>query len=157
VLTFPVYLIRAFFERKNSPGKTEVIYTGRASCVECHKKEDDLWLQSDHHMAMDIATEKSVLGNFNNFNFKHKGLTHRMFRKDGKFYINTNGPGGKFADFEITYTFGYKPLQQYLVPFEGGKLQCLPIAWDSEKNKWFHLGDTVYKDQEVKPDRKSVV
>ena len=43
-------------------------------------------------------------------------------------------------------------LQQYLVPFEGGKLQCLPIAWDTEKKRWFHLGDTVYKGQDIKPD-----
>ena len=34
------------------------------------------------------------------------------------------------GEFEITYTFGYFPLQQYLVPFPGGRKQCLPIAWD---------------------------
>ena len=101
---------------------------------------------------MDTASVKTVLGNFNNYEYKHNGLTHRMFRKDGKFYVNTQGPGGKFADFQVAYTFGFTPLQQYLVPFEGGKLQCLPIAWDTEKKKWFHLGDTVYKDQNIKPD-----
>ena len=31
----------------------------------------------------------------------------------------------------MKYTFGVYPLQQYLVPFPGGRLQALGIAWDS--------------------------
>jgi tetratricopeptide (TPR) repeat protein len=42
-------------------------------------------------------------------------------------------------DFEITHTFGWYPLQQYLVPFDGGRLQCLPIAWDARNQKWYDL------------------
>jgi tetratricopeptide (TPR) repeat protein len=152
VLAFPAYLIRIYFERSGPDTKTGLFYTGRASCVECHKKEDDLWAGSHHDLAMDSATASTVLGNFDNYEFRHNGQSHRMFRKEGKFYINTNGPDGKFGDFQIAYTFGYTPLQQYLVPFEGGKLQCLPIAWDTEKKRWFHLGDTVYSGQSIKPD-----
>jgi tetratricopeptide (TPR) repeat protein len=152
VLAFPVYLVRIYFERSRPEISSGPNYTGRASCIECHKREDDLWKGSHHDMAMDTALAETVLGNFENFVFRHNGQTHRMFRKDGKFYINTNGPDGKFGDFQIAYTFGYTPLQQYLIPFDGGKLQCLPIAWDTEKKRWFHLGDTVYNDQDIKPD-----
>jgi len=152
VLAFPLYIVRTSFERSSPEIQNGPFYTGRASCIECHKKEDDLWKGSHHDMAMDTATEKTVLGNFENFEYRHNGKTHRMFRKDGKFFINTNGPDGKFGDFQITYTFGYTPLQQYLVPFDDGKLQCLPIAWDTEKKRWFHLGDTVYAGQDIKPD-----
>jgi tetratricopeptide (TPR) repeat protein len=101
---------------------------------------------------MDTATSASVLGNFENYEFRHKGQIHRMFTKEGKYFINTNGAVGKYGDFQIAYTFGYTPLQQYLVPFEGGKLQCLPIAWDTENKRWFHLADTVYSGQDIKPD-----
>ena len=125
---------------------------GRNSCIECHKKENDLWLGSHHDLAMDVANDTTVLGDFNNHEFRHKGKTHRMFRKDGGFYINTEGPTGAFEDFQVTHTFGYTPLQQYLVPFEGGRMQCLPIAWDTERGKWFHLGDTVYAGQDIRPD-----
>ncbi len=152
VLAFPAYLARMAFERSRPAIQTGPFFTGRVSCIECHKKEDDLWVGSHHDLAMDTASSSTVLGNFDNYEYSHKGQTHRMFRKDGKFYINTSGPGGKFGDFRIAYTFGYTPLQQYLVPFEGGKLQCLPIAWDTEKKRWFHLGDTVYKGQDIKPD-----
>jgi len=152
VLAFPIYMVRMAFADSDNIEPTGPQFVGRTTCIECHKKENDLWLGSHHDMAMDSATDKTVLGNFNNFEFKHKGLTHRMFRKDGRFFVNTQGPGGKFADFQITYTFGYTPLQQYLVPFEGGKLQCLPIAWDTEKKQWFHLGDAVYNGQDLKSD-----
>lgn len=152
VLAFPAYIIRIVIERSKPVIHAGPSYTGRASCIECHKKEDDLWKGSHHDLAMDTATTATVLGNFDNFEFRHNGKVHRMFMKDGKFFINTNGPGGTFADFQITYTFGYTPLQQYLVPFEDGKLQCLPIAWDTEKKRWFHLGDTVYAGQDIKPD-----
>lgn len=152
VIAFPVYIIRVEIERTGPVHTSEPTYTGRSSCIECHKKEDDLWVGSHHDMAMDSATTETVLGDFNNFEYIHNGLTHRMFRKEGKFYVNTQGPEGKFADFEIAYTFGFTPLQQYLVPFDGGKLQCLPIAWDTDKKKWFHLGDTVYGNQNIKPD-----
>jgi Flp pilus assembly protein TadD len=152
VLAFPVYTIRMIIEKSKAPVESGALFVGRQTCIECHKKEDDLWLGSHHDLAMDSATDRTVLGNFNNYEFRHKGLTHRMFRKGDRFYVNTEGPTGKFEDFEITFTFGYTPLQQYLVPFEGGRLQCLPIAWDTERKKWFHLGDTVYAGQPIKPD-----
>ena len=152
VLAFPAYLARIAYERSKPSINTGPFYTGRASCIECHKKEDDLWKGSHHDLAMDTASAETVLGNFENFEYRHRGQTHRMFRKDGKYYINTNGSDGKFSDFQIAYTFGYTPLQQYLIPFEGGRLQCLPIAWDTEKKRWFHLADTVYKGQDIKPD-----
>jgi Tfp pilus assembly protein PilF len=152
VLAYPAYIVRVALEKQKAPIQAGPHFVGRTSCIECHKKEDDLWVGSHHDRAMDSATEKTVLGNFNNVEYKHNGLTHRMFRRNGKFYVNTQGPGGQFADFQIVYTFGFTPLQQYLVPFDGGRLQCLPIAWDTEHKKWFHLGDTVYSGQHIKPD-----
>jgi len=50
-------------------------------------------------------------------------------------------------EFEISHTFGWYPLQQYLVPFPGGRLQCLPLAWDVKKKKWYHL----YPDEPLDP------
>ena len=61
----------------------------------------------------------------------HYGVRSRFFRKDGKFFVETDGPDGKLGAFEIKYTFGLDPLQQYLVEFPDGRLQALSIAWDS--------------------------
>ena len=151
VAAFPIYLLRTAPERQGKGQEPGPSFTGAVTCIECHKKEYDLWRGSHHDLAMDIATDSSVLGDFNNFEFRHRGEVHRFFRKGEKFFVNTEGPTGKFEDFEVAYPFGYTPLQQYLVPFDGGRLQCLPIAWDTERSRWFHMGDTVYTDEEVGP------
>ena len=59
-------------------------------------------------------------------------------------FVHTDGADGKLADFEIKYTFGVEPLQQYLVEFPDGRLQALSIAWDTRPKerggqRWFHL------------------
>ncbi len=154
VLSVPVYLVK-YHLLEQAWQKTADInratFVGREQCVECHKKEYDLWRDSDHDLAMDVASDSSVLGNFNNATFEHNGFTSRFYRKDDKFYVYTQGPDGKAGDFQITYTFGVRPLQQYLVPFEKGRLQCLPIAWDTERKRWFDLAGMVYTEERPDP------
>jgi tetratricopeptide (TPR) repeat protein len=96
---------------------------------------------------MEAAHEKAVLGDFNNVLFEAHGVTSRFYKKDGKFFVFTQGPEGRMGDFEVSHTFGWFPLQQYLVPFPGGRLQCLPIAWDVRKKTWYHL----YPEEPVDP------
>jgi predicted CXXCH cytochrome family protein len=123
-------------------------FVGRQECRSCHQAEYDTWLNSDHDKAMDAATDSTVLGDFNDVEFTSKGVTSRFFRRDGKFFVHTAGPGGKMADFQITHTFGHDPLQQYLVPFPAGRFQCLTIAWDRDEGRWFDL----YPDTEIPSD-----
>ena len=93
---------------------------------------------------MQEAAESTVLGNFDDARHKYLGVESRFFRRDGKFMVRTDGPDGKLADFEIKYTFGVTPLQQYLIEFPGGRLQVLSVAWDARPKsaggqRWFHL------------------
>lgn len=127
-------------------------FSGSSTCIECHEKEYHLWLDSDHDNAMDTAIASTVLGNFDNTTFERNGFTSKFYKKDGKFFVHTLGPEGIPGDFQIAYTFGVRPLQQYLIPFENGRFQCLQITWDTEKQQWYHLSDSVYKDQEILPD-----
>jgi predicted CXXCH cytochrome family protein len=127
-------------------------FVGGHTCLECHETEYQSWTGSDHDNAMDTAIASSVLGDFNNAEFERNGFTSRFYTKDGKYFVHTRGPGGVPGDFQIAYTFGVKPLQQYLIPFEDGRLQCLPITWDTERKRWYHLADSVYKGQEIHPD-----
>jgi Tfp pilus assembly protein PilF len=93
------------------------------------------------------ATEGTVLGDFDEATFEHFGIESRFYRKDTGFFVHTQGPDGKMGDYEVTHTFGWFPLQQYLVPFPGGRLQCLPIAWDVQQKEWYHL----YPDEPINP------
>jgi predicted CXXCH cytochrome family protein len=119
-------------------------YVGSKACVSCHEKQASEWQKSQHHDAMAPASEQSVLGNFNNAKFNYAGLTSTFFKRDGKFFANTEGRDGKLTDYEIKYTFGIAPLQQYLVKFPDGRIQALLTAWDARPKKdggqrWFHL------------------
>ena len=140
VLSLPVYY---FFEVKNLSdvviAEPAHAFVGSANCRDCHKQEYDRWDGSHHDQAMDVANETTVLGDFDNAEFKLHGITSRFYKKDDKFFVHTNGPGGEMGDFEITHTFGWFPLQQYLVPFPGGRLQTLHIAWDARQEQWFRV------------------
>ena len=150
VLSMPLYLLKQRLRPDGGElprGSETATFVGRDPCIECHREVYKKWQGSDHDKAMALADETSVLGDFNNTTFTHKGVTSRFFRKGGRFYVNTEGPGGEPGDFEVQYTFGHWPLQQYLVPFPGGRLQCLPIAWDVERKAWYHL----YPDETPRP------
>ena len=96
------------------------------------------------------ADERSVLGNFNHATFSNFGVTTTFLRRGTKFIVRTDGPDGALRDYQIKFTFGTYPLQQYLVPMPGGRLQALGIAWDSRSRKdggqrWFAL----YPDRKI--------
>jgi len=131
---------------------TKATFVGSSTCVECHETEYNSWQHSDHDNAMDTAIASTVLGDFNNAKFERNGFTSRFYIKDGKYFVYTQGPGGVPGDFQIAYTFGVRPLQQYLIPFEDGRYQCLQITWDTDKKEWYHLADSVYKDHKIMPD-----
>jgi tetratricopeptide (TPR) repeat protein len=139
---------------KTSPAPgAEATFVGSETCAGCHQAEARLWQGSQHQLAMAHATDKSVLGDFSDTTFDHFGVKSRFFRKDGKYLVETDGPDGKLAIFEIKYTFGLDPLQQYLIEFPDGRLQSLSIAWDSRPKEkggqhWFHL----YPNEEIRHD-----
>ena len=119
-------------------------YVGREQCRECHEKQYDLFTGSDHDQAMDFATVETVLGDFNNTTLTHLGITSEFYKRGGKYFVKTEGTNGEMAEYEVLYTFGIRPLQQYLVEFPGGAIQCLPLCWDTRPEdqggqRWFHI------------------
>jgi hypothetical protein len=130
------------------PENAKAAYVGRQTCAECHQQELKQWQGSHHDLAMDLATDETVLADFNNAKLEHHGITSTMFRKGGKFFVNTEGADGQMADFEVKWVFGVDPLQQYMVEFdrtpdmkpdEIGRVQVLRLSWDTHEKRWFHL------------------
>ena len=119
-------------------------YVGAKQCKNCHQQEYTLWQGSHHDMAMKHANKDSVSGNFNNVSLKLSEKKSRFFRKDKQYWVNIQGPDGKLHDYQIKYTFGFEPLQQYMVEFDDGRVQLIPFAWDSRSKqqggqRWFNL------------------
>ena len=127
-----------------TPLAANATFVGREACARCHAEEDRRWRGSHHDLAMQEANEKTVLGDFGNATFTHFGVTSTFFKRNGRFWVRTDGPDGKLHEYPIAYTFGIDPLQQYLIEFPGGRYQALNVCWDTRPKsrggqRWFHL------------------
>jgi len=135
------YLGRGSDEARPAP---DARFVGSAACANCHGPETAEWQRSQHRAAMADADERTVLGDFRDVAMTYAG-TRSVFRRSGnRFVVHTDGPDGKPKDFDIRYTFGVYPLQQYLIATDSGRLQALSIAWDARPKsvggqRWFHL------------------
>ena len=119
-------------------------FVGSERCASCHASQYAAWQTSQHAIAMQNATPATVLGRFDTTTFADSGVTSTFLRRGDRLVVNTRGPDGQYRDYEIRYTFGVYPLQQYLVEFPGGRLQALTVAWDSRPaaqggQRWFTL------------------
>lgn len=129
---------------RTPPSALPPTYVGKERCAQCHAAETEAWRKSHHAQAMQIANDTTVLGIFSDARFTKDGVDYSFFSKDGKYWVQTDGLDGKPKDFDLRYTFGIFPLQQYLVPFPNGRLQSFVVAWDSQSReqggqRWFHL------------------
>ncbi|HWN83140.1 MAG TPA: multiheme c-type cytochrome, partial [Candidatus Udaeobacter sp.] len=128
------------------PSEVAAGYVGRETCATCHQAEAERWRGSDHDLAMQVADEHTMLGNFEGEGAKqkHYGVTSTFSKRGNRYHVETDGPDGKLHTYPIAYTFGVRPLQQYLIEFPGGRYQALSVSWDSRPaaeggQRWFHL------------------
>ena len=134
----------------STPPPVGATYVGAEACAACHRADYDAWRTSQHADAMRPADDASVKGRFDGRQLRDGDVVSTMFQRDGHRWVRTDGPGGALNDFEVNYTFGVFPLQQYLVGLPDGRVQALPIAWDTRPSsdggqRWFHL----YADQHL--------
>ncbi|OJY25236.1 MAG: hypothetical protein BGO98_03660 [Myxococcales bacterium 68-20] len=119
-------------------------FVGAERCAGCHTEQTRTWRGSDHAHAMKIAGSTSIAGDFEDRTYSYAGTTSSFRRIGDRYEVATDGADGGLATFPVTFSFGERPLQQYLVPFGNGRLQALPIAWDTRPKKeggqrWFHV------------------
>jgi len=112
VASCPIHLVRESLRKPaaKSPSAAEATFVGRKWCARCHEKAAKAWTGSHHDLAMTEATEATVLGDFSGVVFEGDGMKARFHRESGKFLIDTDGPDGKPAVYEVAYTFGWDPL-----------------------------------------------
>src|SRR6185295_16775764 len=126
-----------------SPPVERATFVGAEACASCHRLEAERWRESNHAHAMEKPSSATVKAPFAGETFSLRDETTTFSQRDGRYRIRTDGPGGVVGDFDVAYTFGTSPLQQYLVAMPGGRLQSLGIAWDARPapagQRWYHL------------------
>lgn len=100
---------------------------------------------------MQVPTPEAVLGDFEKRAFSHRGESTRFSRDGAAYRVEALGvtraagvarPGRR--SFEVKYTFGVTPLQQYLLDVGDGHLQALTVAYDTRSKdqggqRWYQL------------------
>ena len=137
-------LFLAAFCVQNAFSQEDAGFVGTEICATCHKAEFAAWQNSHHDLAMQEPTPESVLGDFDDATFSYHGAVTTFSKVNDEYWVTTEGPEGVPERFPVRYVFGVYPLQQYLLPLEGGRLQALTIAWDSRPKeeggqRWYHL------------------
>jgi Flp pilus assembly protein TadD len=124
-------------------GSAAAVFVGTAACSPCHEAETTRWRTSMHARAMETPSQTSVEAPFSGETFALHGVTSTFSRRDGRFVARTDGPDGNVQDFDVAYTFGVYPLQQYLLALPGGRFQTLGITWDARPapagQRWYHM------------------
>ena len=116
LLSPALYLLKAqTVEPLPTAGPVE--FVGSEKCKKCHETAYNKWTGSHHDLAMDVANDTTVLGDFNDVSYTdpYNKVTSRFYRKSDKYFVQTEGPDGQPGEFEITHTFGFYPLQSNMV------------------------------------------
>lgn len=145
-------LVVAFAACGGQPSNERAEFVGRRVCARCHAEQERAWRGSHHDLAMQEATAETVLGDFDDARFEHRGEVTTFYREGDRFLVRAVGADGRRHDYEVAYTFGVEPLQQYLVRLPGGRLQALTVCWDSRPRaqggqRWFSL----YPEETIRP------
>src|ERR1035437_4500151 len=148
IIVYSACLMSAPVRAQNDAAK----YVGVEVCAGCHQTQAERWKTSHHALAMEKATPATVLGDFSGVSIEDFGVVTTFSRVGDKFMVRTDGPDGSLHDYEIAYTFGIDPLQQYLIGFPDGRYQMLGLAWDTRPKaeggkRWFHL----YPNEKLQP------
>ncbi len=113
-------------------------FAGSVSCRECHERFYQLWSNSRHGLAMqpynaDFAKKNLTL------QAKELKIGKTSYRADiaGETgWILEKGPKGQ-KKYKIEHALGGKNVYYFLTPFQRGRLQTLPLAYDVKKKEWF--------------------
>ena len=113
-------------------------YVGSAACQSCHPQNHATWHDSYHRTMTQVATEKSVIGNFNNVRLSGKDLNVRLFRQGNQFLVEMNLSNPRFTGvYPVVMTTGSHNRQAYwLASSPNSPPMILPWMFLRAEQKW---------------------
>jgi Tfp pilus assembly protein PilF len=134
-----IWSVSVLSVESSSSGRTQSkALTGSASCRQCHERFYKLWAPSHHGLAMQPYTDDFAEANLTPqaVGIKVGSFQYRAEIKANKGWVHETGPEGQ-KTHAIVHVLGGKNVYYFLTPYEKGRLQTLPVAYDVNKNQWF--------------------
>jgi predicted CXXCH cytochrome family protein len=118
---------------------------GADGCVDCHRREVDLWAASNHartfeparpdNLPRDVREERTV---------EHPpGRTSFRMAPDGAI-ARTLGPDGAEHDYDLGWVAGRRRIRMYVARMQDGRLQVLPSMRAVPTDTWFDYTDLLF-------------
>jgi hypothetical protein len=114
-------------------------YVGSAACQVCHPHNHATWHDSYHRTMTQVASEQSVIGDFDDVRLAGKDLDVRLFRRDGKFLVELTRHNPEFTRvFPVVMTTGSHTRQAYwMTPGNDSRpMMILPYMFLRAEQKW---------------------
>lgn len=116
---------------------------GSASCRQCHEEFYKLWAPSFHGLAMQPYTDRfaaeQLTSQHDDVEIGKRSYRAATGAEEG--WIIEHGPDGD-RKLPITQVLGGKNVYYFLTPWQGGRLQTLPLAYDVHQHKWFDTAES---------------
>ncbi len=138
LLALAMWFGRVAIEIRQSIHLPEIDYAQSTVCQVCHPDRYASWHQTFHRTMTQLASPQSVLGNFENSSYTYQGVTSSFQRTGDAFVIETLSPAGERVRYPVVLTIGSRRIQQYVTRIDDRHIR-LPLAWDIEAGRWFHL------------------
>ncbi len=115
-------------------------YAGSVKCIDCHEKFYQLWAPSHHGQAMQTITPSFIRKHFTEINSQEievdSSLFHVEIIRDSLIYVERYN--GEKKQYPAIYALGGKNVFYFLTPFDKGRLQVLPLAYDINREEWYN-------------------
>jgi tetratricopeptide (TPR) repeat protein len=132
-----VIALAAGCDRGGGGAPAPVADAGSKTCRECHERFYQLWSTSHHGLAMQVFTPALAAKDFRGQAepIAVRGSTFRAEPAAGR--VVESGPAGE-KHWPIAHVLGGRNVYFLLAPFERGRLQTLPVAYDVRRKEWYH-------------------
>lgn len=104
-------------------------------CASCHAAQARDWAGSQHAVATAELDVEAHLARFDGRAWERPGLRVVPTTAEGAPAFDITDSAGRRV-LPARYTLAVSPLQQYLIPGDGGRWLVAPIAWDLERGAW---------------------
>lgn len=113
-------------------------FVGTSSCRTCHEGFYELWAPSHHGLAMQPYTDVFAQGALTEHAGQIQvGAFHYQAKvAPGEGFIMETGPAGS-KQYKIEHVLGGKNVYYFLAPWERGRLQTLPVAYNVNTRSWY--------------------